>query len=78
MDKAAATLRLAQMVKVNAVDMMAAGDSYNDLPLLRLCGFGIAMGDAPDELKAIADFVAPPVDEDGLAVAMEEFVLPRL
>ena len=77
-DKAAATLRLAQMVSVNAADMVAAGDSYNDLPLLRLCGFGIVMGDAPDELKAIADYVAPPVEEDGLAVAMEEFVLPRL
>ena len=36
------------------------------------------MGQAPDELKAIADFVAPAVDEDGLAVAIEEFVLPRL
>jgi len=77
-DKAAATLKLAQMIGVDASDMIAAGDSYNDLPLLRLCGFGIAMGDAPDELKAIADFVAPPVEEDGLAVAIEEFVLPRL
>ena len=36
------------------------------------------MGDAPEELKAIADYVAPSVDEDGLAVAIEEFVLPRL
>ena len=36
------------------------------------------MGDAPDSLKAIADYVAPSVDEDGLAVAIEEFVLPRL
>ena len=77
-DKAAATLRLAQMIDVDVSDMMAAGDSYNDLPLLRLCGLSIAMGDAPDELKAVADFVAPPVEEDGLAVAIEEIVLPRL
>ena len=77
-DKAAATLKLSRMIDVDAGDMVAAGDSYNDLPLLRLCGFGIAMGDAPDELKAIADFVAPPVEVDGLAVAIEEFVLPRL
>ena len=77
-DKAAATLKLGQMIGVDAGDMMAAGDSYNDIPLLRLCGFGIAMGNAPDELKTVADFVAPPVEEDGLAVAIEEFVLPRL
>jgi hydroxymethylpyrimidine pyrophosphatase-like HAD family hydrolase len=58
--------------------MIAAGDSYNDLPLLEVCGLRIVMGDAPDELKAIADYVAPSIDEDGLAVAIEEFVLPRL
>jgi hydroxymethylpyrimidine pyrophosphatase-like HAD family hydrolase len=36
------------------------------------------MGDAPEELKSMADFVAPTAEEDGLAVAIEEFVLPRL
>ena len=58
--------------------MAAAGDSYNDIPMLRVCGVGIAMGDAPQELKDIADYVAPPASEDGLAVALEEFLLPSL
>ena len=73
-DKAAATVKLAGMIDVDPGDMMAAGDSYNDLPMLRLCGFGIAMGDAPDELKAVADLVAPSVEEDGLAVAIEDLM----
>ena len=77
-DKAAATLELSRMIGVGTGDMVAAGDSYNDMPLLQLCGLGIAMGDAPDELKAIADYVAPPVEEDGLAVAIEQFIMPRL
>lgn len=77
-DKAAATLKLSQMIGVDTGNMVAAGDSYNDLPLLRVCGFGIAMGDAPDELKSLADYLAPPVEEDGLAVAIEEYVLPGL
>ena len=77
-DKAAATLELSRMVGVDTGSVVAAGDSYNDMPLLQLCGLGIAMGNAPDELKAIADYVAPPVEEDGLAVAIEQFVLPRL
>ena len=77
-DKAVATRELSRMINVDVGNMVAAGDSYNDLPLLQLCGLGIAMGDAPDELKAIADYVAPTVEEDGLAVAIEEFVLPRL
>ena len=36
------------------------------------------MGDAPSELKSVADYIAPPVCEDGLAVAIEEFLIPRL
>ena len=77
-NKGAAVQRMARMLGIDAETIIAAGDSYNDLPLLRRCGLRIAMGDAPDELKDIADFVAPSMDEDGLAVAIEEFVLPRL
>ena len=77
-DKASATLNLGRMIGVDPDDMMAVGDSYNGLSLLRLCGFAIAMGGAPDELKAAADFVAPPVEENGLAVAIEELELPGL
>jgi len=36
------------------------------------------MGDAPEEVKVIADYVAPTTEEDGLAVAIKEFVLPRI
>ena len=77
-NKGNAALRLAEMLGIDARQIIAAGDSYNDLPLLQACGLGIAMGDAPDELKAVADYVAPSVDEDGLATAIEDFVLPRL
>ena len=77
-DKARATLRLASMLGLEAKQLAGAGDSCNDLPLLQVCGLGIAMGDAPPELKAMADFVAPTAQEDGLAVAIEEFLLPML
>jgi hydroxymethylpyrimidine pyrophosphatase-like HAD family hydrolase len=77
-DKATGTHKLAQMIGADVGDMVAAGDSYNDLPLLKVCGLAIAMGDAPEEIKALADYVAPSAEEDGLAVAIEEFVLPRL
>ena len=77
-NKASAARRLAKILGTDAGRMIAAGDSHNDVPMLEVCGLRIAMGDAPDKLKAIADYVAPSVDEDGLAVAIEEFVLPRL
>ena len=77
-DKATAVLKLGEIIGVDPGLMAAAGDSYNDLPLLKACGHRIAMGDAPVELKAIADYIAPSAEEDGLAVAIEEFVLPRI
>jgi hydroxymethylpyrimidine pyrophosphatase-like HAD family hydrolase len=54
--------------------VMAIGDSYNDLPLLRAAGFGVAMGSAPQELKAEADAVVADVEHDGVAEAIDRFV----
>ncbi len=77
-DKASGVSRVGQTLGVDLSNMVAAGDSYNDLPMLKACGFGIAMGNAPQEVKTAADFVAPSVEEDGLAVAIREFVIPRM
>jgi HAD superfamily hydrolase (TIGR01484 family) len=77
-DKAAATQRLAQHLGTTTSAMVAVGDSYNDLAMLKVCGFKVAMGGAPPELKRLADYVAPPVEQDGLATAIEKFVLPRM
>ena len=77
-NKATAVKWLSSNLGLDAASLIGAGDSYNDLPLLESCGLRIVMGNAPDELKEIADYVAPSVDEDGLAVAIEEFILPRI
>ena len=76
--KATAVRRYAAATGAEPSQIIGAGDSYNDLPLLQACGLRIAMGNAAPEVKAAADYVAPTVDDDGLAVAIEEFVLPRL
>ena len=77
-DKAAGVSRVGKTLGVDPANTVAAGDSYNDLPMLEACGFSIAMGNAPEEVRAIADFIAPDVEEDGLAVAINEYVLPQL
>ncbi|MCH8297084.1 MAG: HAD family phosphatase [Chloroflexi bacterium] len=77
-DKATGVSRVGKTLGVDPANMVAAGDSYNDLPMLEACGLGIAMGNAPEEVKAVAGFVAPTVEEDGLAVAINEYVLPQL
>lgn len=67
--------RIAQLLGVKTDEMIGVGDGYNDYPLLSACGLKIAMGNAAPELKAIADFIAPSVDEDGVATVIEKFIL---
>lgn len=54
---------------VDLADTIAIGDGYNDLELLGHAAIGIAMGNAPDEVKAVADEVTAAVDAQGLALA---------
>lgn len=56
-------------------EIMAIGDQGNDLSMITQAGIGVAMGNAPDEIKAQANYVAPSVGEDGVAEAIERFVL---
>ena len=76
--KGSAVVRYAELTGIEPSQIIGAGDSYNDLPMLKACGLRIAMGNAAPEVKAIADYIAPAIDEDGLAIAIEDFVLPRL
>lgn len=55
--------------------VMTVGDNFNDLEMLHYAGLGIAMGDAPDPVKQAADWVTPGVEQDGVAVALEQFLL---
>lgn len=66
---------VAKLLNIQTHEMIGVGDGYNDFPLLMACGLKIAMGNAVPELKAIADFVAPTVDEDGVATVIEKFIL---
>ena len=66
---------IATRLKLDPQTFIGAGDSYNDFPLLMACGLKVAMGNAAEELKAIADYVAPSVEEDGIADVIEKFIL---
>ena len=73
--KADALTQMGRLLGIDKSEMMAAGDSPNDMAMLRAAGLAVAVGNAKEEVKAIADFVAPPNYEDGVAVAVEKFVL---
>ena len=55
--------------------VLAIGDNFNDREMLEYAGIGVAMGDAPDAIKAIANWVAPDVESDGVVAAIERFIL---
>jgi HAD superfamily hydrolase (TIGR01484 family) len=64
---------VASYLGISTAEIIGAGDGYNDLPLLKACGLRVAMGNAVPELKRVADFVAPSVEDDGLAVMIAKF-----
>ncbi len=64
-----------KLLHINKEEVIGVGDSYNDFPLLMASGLKIAMGNAVPEIKAIADFIAPSVEEDGVATVIEKFIL---
>jgi hydroxymethylpyrimidine pyrophosphatase-like HAD family hydrolase len=73
--KGAALAEIAQALAIPLAAVIAVGDHYNDLEMVRLAGLGVAMGNAPPELQAQADHVTSMNDEEGLAQVIELFVL---
>jgi Cof subfamily protein (haloacid dehalogenase superfamily) len=66
---------LADCLQVPQTQVLAVGDQDNDVPMLIWAGMGVAMGNGSPAVKAVADWVAPSLAEDGAAVAIERFVL---
>ena len=64
-----------EILGLSAQNVMTIGDNFNDVEMLEYAGLGVAMGNAPAQVQAIANWVAPDVEEDGAAVAIEAFVL---
>ena len=59
---------------VSYEETLAIGDSSSDLAIIRKCGVGIAMGNAPENIKAAADDVTATNIEDGVALAFEKYL----
>ncbi|BCV25761.1 Cof-type HAD-IIB family hydrolase [Gelria sp. Kuro-4] len=60
---------------IPAAEAVAVGDNYNDLEMINLAGLGVAMGNAPAEVRAEADYVTAKNTEDGVAQVIERFLL---
>jgi Cof subfamily protein (haloacid dehalogenase superfamily) len=64
-----------ELLGITAANVLAIGDNYNDVEMLDYAGIGVAMGNAPSDVQSIADWVAPNIESDGVAVAIEKFIL---
>ena len=69
--KASALEMVRRRLQVEPSHTIACGDQRNDLEMLHWAAWGVAMGNAPDEVKAVADEVTGHVDEDGLVPIIE-------
>ena len=74
-DKGSALRFVARHLGIAIEETIAIGDSWNDGPLLAAAGFSIAMGSAPPELKEICDRVVGDLAHDGVAEAIDTYVL---
>lgn len=73
--KAVGLKKLADYLGVKQEEVMAIGDGDNDLSMIKYAGCGVAMDNAIADLKAEASFITKDCDEDGVAYAIEKFVL---
>ena len=60
---------------INLEETMAFGDGGNDIPMLKHVAISIAMGNANDEVKTVADYVTDDVEHDGITKALKHFQL---
>ncbi|HUT96873.1 MAG TPA: Cof-type HAD-IIB family hydrolase [Dehalococcoidales bacterium] len=73
--KGKALTTLASHLGISLSEVMAIGDGTNDISLLSIAGLAVAMGNAPDEVKAVAHRVTDDVGRSGVAAAIKKFLL---
>src|SRR5262249_4222462 len=74
-NKGAVVKFLSQHLGVPAAEIATIGDQPTDVPMFKLSGLSIAMGNGPDQLKALANVTTDSYNDEGFAKAMEQFIL---
>ena len=73
--KATGMQRMLDYLGIARENCIGVGDSANDLPMIEFAGLGVAMGNAPEHVKARADVVTESVEHDGVAAMIERYIL---
>lgn len=72
--KAQALKELAEYYKIDLSKTMAIGDNFNDVPMIKEAGLGVAMGNAPEKVKAEADVVTESNNQGGVAKLLNKYI----
>lgn len=72
--KGNAMVGLCKFLKIDLKDVVAIGDDINDVSMIKMAGLGVAMGNATEEVKKIADMVTTSNEEDGVARVLEKIL----
>lgn len=73
--KKQALLELAKYYQLSLSEIMTIGDNYNDIPMIETSGLGVAMGNAPTDVKTCANTVTDSNDQNGVSKAIKLYVL---
>ncbi len=76
-NKGTGVAMLAEHLGLEASQVICMGDAGNDSHMLEYAGLGVAMGNATDDVKALANHITASNDEDGVALVIEEFILNK-
>ena len=66
---------LCDAIGITLDECMGFGDSDNDMEMIRMCGIGVAMGNATEELKAASDYITDGINDDGIYNALKHYGL---
>ena len=73
--KGAALRAMVEALGASIEETIAIGDNWNDLEMIEAAGLGVAMGQAPEGVRARADYVCGTAEEEGVREVIERFVL---
>lgn len=74
-DKAFSLGRLLEQIGMSREEMICCGDGYNDKSMIQFAGLGVAMANAQQEIKDVADYMTLSNEEDGIAAVVEKFLI---
>ena len=72
-DKSTGIEKIGEYFGIKVEEMMAIGDGGNDISMIKYAGAGVAMGNAGDDVKLVADFITTSVDDDGVGNALRHY-----